>query len=704
MEESLYADSPMTERPRVHHGIARSLEAFYGDDAERHLPEIAHNLFEGGDETALDALSYASRAAKQAADRLEWEAAVENYERSFTLLERLGADRAARCAFLLEYGEALGHSGERDRACTRIREAIRLAHDIGDWDALLRASFALVNWRTAPAPRASSKRGAETKARALGDEIETLIDPDDLDTRTALAKQMVAHAADAGVPDLLLEARNWQMLSALERADGDEFRESLESALIEARDGKLPPGSLSALRAFQTISGGSADTAERLMIDALAGGEDHATVPDQMLVGLLLAVAERRGRYRELATLWQSMASLDPMQPGWIPYLTRLHARIGRLDDARASLDRIGRRGFDTIIRAWSWLSNVVLLAEACAITGATEWAPQLRAMLDPYAHRFATFPLGFTHLHPVAREIALLHQAEGNTQEAGRWFDLAVKTAERVGFRYPELLATVEHARMLGASDDAADRSRAASMARTVLKDARALGFVDIARTAESIAVTTAPPRRTKAVASAPGAGELGTFRREGEMWTLTFGDGAPMRLADSKGLACIHTLLSNAGREFHVLELMNVVEGGTGARNAPAPRADGTAVDTGAGMPLLDEDAKRAYKSRIEHLQEEMDEATAWGDPERAARARAELDSIAHELSRSVGLAGRDRTGPGPAERARVNITRVVKRALDTISEFDPLAGRFLSDSIKRGTFCSYDPDPARPVKWDL
>jgi 50S ribosomal subunit-associated GTPase HflX len=36
-----------------------------------------------------------------------------------------------------------------------------------------------------------------------------------------------------------------------------------------------------------------------------------------------------------------------------------------------------------------------------------------------------------------------------------------------------------------------------------------------------------------------------------------------------------------------------------------------------------MLDERAKREYRRRIEDLHAEIDEADAWNDPERAARA---------------------------------------------------------------------------------
>ena len=79
---------------------------------------------------------------------------------------------------------------------------------------------------------------------------------------------------------------------------------------------------------------------------------------------------------------------------------------------------------------------------------------------------------------------------------------------------------------------------------------------------------------------------------------------------------------------------------------------------------------------------------------DPARAARARAEREALADELARGVGLGGRERVAGAAAERARVNVQRRLKDALDRIAAADPALGKHLARSIKTGTFCSYEP----------
>ena len=115
-----------------------------------------------------------------------------------------------------------------------------------------------------------------------------------------------------------------------------------------------------------------------------------------------------------------------------------------------------------------------------------------------------------------------------------------------------------------------------------------------------------------------------------------------------------------------------------------------------------MLDPKAKVAYRRRLHDLQQELDEAEAWGDVERVARARMEMDELAQQLSAAVGLGGRDRTAASAAERARVNITKAIRSAIRRIAECDSALGDHLSRSVRTGTFCSYVPEEMRPITW--
>ncbi|MCC7370357.1 MAG: AAA family ATPase [Chloroflexi bacterium] len=196
--------------------------------------------------------------------------------------------------------------------------------------------------------------------------------------------------------------------------------------------------------------------------------------------------------------------------------------------------------------------------------------------------------------------------------------------------------------------------------------------------------------------------------FQREGEYWTIAF-NGETVRLKDSKGLRQIAVLLGQPGRELPVTELEALVSGpadtGATAAGRAADRGELEArSDTGDAGELLDAEAKAAYKTRLDDLQEEIDEAEAFNDAERAEQARAEREFLIRELARAVGLGGRDRKAASHAERARLNATRAIRSAMANVAREHPLLGQHLAATIRTGRYCSYTPDPRTPVAWSL
>jgi hypothetical protein len=117
----------------------------------------------------------------------------------------------------------------------------------------------------------------------------------------------------------------------------------------------------------------------------------------------------------------------------------------------------------------------------------------------------------------------------------------------------------------------------------------------------------------------------------------------------------------------------------------------------------PALDARAKRAYRQRLLELQAEVDDADAAHDTVRGERAHAEMDALLRELKRTVGLAGRDRPTGSGAERARVNVTRSLRRAIAAIADQAPLLGEHLEEAVRTGGHCIYLPAPA-DLSWTV
>ena len=116
-----------------------------------------------------------------------------------------------------------------------------------------------------------------------------------------------------------------------------------------------------------------------------------------------------------------------------------------------------------------------------------------------------------------------------------------------------------------------------------------------------------------------------------------------------------------------------------------------------------MLDTQAKNAYRRRLAEIEDDIEQARAIGDGERAAQADAERDFLVRELSRAVGLGGRDRRAASASERARAGVTRAIRQAITRIADHDVQLGEHLGRTIRTGTYCAYMPDPRIATGWE-
>ena len=177
--------------------------------------------------------------------------------------------------------------------------------------------------------------------------------------------------------------------------------------------------------------------------------------------------------------------------------------------------------------------------------------------------------------------------------------------------------------------------------------------------------------------------------FRRAGAAWTLGYA-GRTVRLPDAKGMRDLAVLLSRPGQPVPAAELVALSGGGRPARAGLAMGADA----------VLDDQAKQAYRRRLQALDREVADAEDQGDPDRVEKARAERDAIAHELAAALGLGGRDRGLGDPSERARKAVTERIRYSMARIAAVHPELAAHLEASVTTGSSCAYV--PAEPVTW--
>jgi hypothetical protein len=196
---------------------------------------------------------------------------------------------------------------------------------------------------------------------------------------------------------------------------------------------------------------------------------------------------------------------------------------------------------------------------------------------------------------------------------------------------------------------------------------------------------------------------GPPNVFRREGEYWVIGFDDDL-FQLRDVKGLRYLAVLLGNPGREVLAFHLVARPEAEP-VLPRRTPAASGLRIfDPHASDPFIDEQARAAYERRLEELREAVEESQASGDLERASRSRDEMEVLAHELGRAIGLGGGIRETASPAEKARQSATKAIRSAVGRIAAHSPALARHLGSTVRTGVYCIYDPDPRVPVTWRL
>ena len=168
-------------------------------------------------------------------------------------------------------------------------------------------------------------------------------------------------------------------------------------------------------------------------------------------------------------------------------------------------------------------------------------------------------------------------------------------------------------------------------------------------------------------------------------------------IRLKDTRGLQYLGQLLARPGQEIHVLDLVAAVH----AEPGHAARRHLASADAGT---ILDAPARAAYRRRLAELRDELEEAAAYGDLGRTDRLRAEMEFLTEQLASAMGIGGAARRVGGPSERARSAVTQNIRSTLKRLVQALPTLDEALARRIRTGAFCAYEPDPSRPVAWQL
>ena len=307
---------------------------------------------------------------------------------------------------------------------------------------------------------------------------------------------------------------------------------------------------------------------------------------------------------------------------------------------------------------------------------------------LETIAKRFRSKALAAADANARAR----VRLADGDADTAEALFSEAARLWGEVGAPYEAAIARAGLSRACRAKGNEHRADLEEGAARAIIQE--------IAAEPATAPETHLGPLRDDAAASASPTPCTNGFRREGDYWSVTF-DGHTTRIRDRKGMRHLAQLLAHPGREFHVVDLV-AAEAGTAV---PGEKASASAsLPLGDAGALLDAQAKAAYRQRLAEIEDDLDEARSHHDLAREAQADAEREFLVRELSRAVGLGGRDRRAGASSERARAGVTRAIRQAMAGIKQHHPGLGEHLERTIRTGTYCSYLPDTRVPAGWDI
>ena len=535
--------------------------------------------------------------------------------------------------------------------------------------------------------RARALGDPEALVGALGDRLFVLTTPDDYTFRGRVAEEVLGLARATGRSALALRGHEWAFAANV--GAGDIPRAVAALTALEALAAIMPSpywrwaaavrrsGLLALLGDFDGATS-LADTARDLALDAAP--EAEAVGLDW---GLRLGTTALYGRdAHAVEHLHRAMIEASGDAP-----LLFLQARFALaealLGDASSARRRLmpWRGRFAACLHGPEGLSTLGVLAHTVVLLGWQSEAPEVRDLLRPFVGRLAGGNGVIVDL-PVDHHVAALALLAGDGEEAARCAQGAVGFTRRM--RAPALEARA--LALLGEVTDRAGDAAAAASAR----DAAATIAEGIGMLLPEVAGRR--PRATDAGgAGGPEAATRPvTLRHDDGRWSIESPFGAG-HVPDSIGMGQLVRLLVAPGTDIAAAELAGAARGGV------------LPVDADLG-PALDARAKREYRRRIAELHADIDEAEGHNDPERVAKHRIELDALLHELRAAVGLGGRDRPQGSGNERARINTTRTIRRAIAAITAAVPDLGAHLTVSVRTGHQCTYAPEPATRLRWDV
>lgn len=745
VRDVVYAGLPSAARLRHHRDLARLLDE--RDDRDQHLAEIAHHLLAAAPLGLADrAVAAAASAALHAKARAAWDESARHWQQALSAYELLASkDPRRRAELLLGLATARKRAGDAREATVAFLAAADVARTLGDRDLLVRAALRDGMWFriTDATLEARVLEVLEEAAAAIGDTVSAhaariltslavgcfdygriarardlgerglamargldrpdvvawcliglgwVLAPTAQDRRLAYAEEVVALGERLGRP--MVQCVGYEQLASTQLQGGNAVAayEAIQAChrLAERLGDPHHLWLSTGLLVTRALLEGDVRAADAL-IDTSAEHGRRAFGPlatETVLVQRLTLFAQE-GRIDAARELIETARRLQPLNPIFRAVHAYFLAEQGDLYPSRVELEALAANDFSALLHDGYWLISMTCLGFIFRSEIRDDAvAEALYARLLPHAGETITLGSGRICVGAVAWALGALAASLERWEDAERHYAAALRLHRTMGARPFLARALVDYAAVLRRRGHPADRDRI----RVLLDEAERLGRDLGMQTVLALSVLVRGDETGAGVGVPPPRGS--TFRRDGEMWTVTHG-GELLHLKDAKGLHYLAHLLGHPGRDVHVLDLVAIA---THSDDADAKRYLKTA-DAGE---ILDGPARAAYRARLAELREELDEAEQLADRGRAERTRGEIEFLTDQLASAVGLGGRARRTGQASERARAAVTQTIRGTLRKITDAIPALGPVLAERVRTGTYCRYEPPADAHIDW--
>ncbi|MGI5134907.1 hypothetical protein [Streptomyces sp. CA-106110] len=512
------------------------------------------------------------------------------------------------------------------------------------------------------------------RAEALSLAHHCVLGPDHGAARRKLSVDLVAESFRTARRSDLLMGLLWQTVDLF--LDGDPHAERCLAELRDllAQQDHLAVGFVvSAIEVMLAIRAGRLDQAEALARACAergaAAGDVDATV---WLEGQLLTIRWYQGRVDELLPSLGDLVhspKLSPVDNHGLAALAVAAAVAGDRRKAVGALATLCGRDLADLPRSSSWLVTMNGIVEAAHLLGDVETSARAYELLSPFGHLPMTGSLAVACFGSVQHALGVASSTTGDLDRAVEHFYSAVRHNLALA-HWPAVIASRRRlaqalARRAGPEDDAAARGELAAAAE------------------EALAATTPEAAGRPGDPEEESPGTEATCARQGRKWRIGLGRRSTL-VEHSIGMFHLTVLIANPRQEIRAVDL---VAGLTALEGA---------VGTGAlsQQPTLDPAAVDEYRHRVAGLRAEIDDLESRDEHEDAAGARREHDWLVTQLTGAAGLGGRLRRFAEGDERARIAVGKAIRRALQRITDADPLIGEHLRHTVHTGVRCSYWP----------